>query len=375
MHRPDSYGNAVWLYPGEAVFDRLAQTVIARHGEEGLRGAVFIDPYAEQPYLFHVALSSVEQEAVSATDGAGARLLESRLVGMRQSADGDIGAWPVERLLLLRGWPDFAPGREPLAISAHNRVAQAEEFARDQVLEELVQAQRQRILADLPDRRAYIGRGYDFLAAELAARRAKLAADLRAGDANARGELPGVKERQRSLNAARRGRLAELEAEADRVRAGEFAFLAHVLAAPAGSGDISAQFDVQVERVAMEVAVSYEESRGARVRDVSRPELARRAGLPDWPGFDILSVDPGNGSRNIEVKGRARAGAVGISDNEWAAACNLRGSYWLYVVFDCDTSHPRLVRVRDPFGKLLASSRTSNSYTVNAEALYGAAEE
>ena len=75
------------------------------------------------------------------------------------------------------------------------------------------------------------------------------------------------------------------------------------------------------------------------------------------------------------MKGRARAGAVGISDNEWAAACNLRGSYWLYVVFDCDTSHPRLVRVRDPFGKLLANSRTSNSYTVNAEALYGAAEE
>ena len=173
VHRPDSYGNAVWLYPGEAVFDRLAQTVIARHGEEGLRGAVFIDPYAEQPYLFHVTLSSVEQEAVSAMDGVGARLLESRLVGMRQSADGDIEAWPVERLLLLRGAPDFAPGREPLAVSAQHLVAQAEGFARDQVFEELVQAQRQRILADLPDRRAYISRGYDFLAAELAARRAK----------------------------------------------------------------------------------------------------------------------------------------------------------------------------------------------------------
>ena len=64
--------------------------------------------------------------------------------------------------------------------------------------------------------------------------------------------------------------------------------------------------------------------------------------------------------------------AVEISDNEWAAACNLRCDYCLYVVFDCATSHPRLVR--DPFGKLLASSRSSNSYTVNVEALYGAAE-
>ena len=156
---------------------------------------------------------------------------------------------------------------------------------------------------------------------------------------------------------------------------GTFEFLAHALVAPARDPDIVEQFDVQVERVAMEVATSFEENRGARVQDVSRPEMARRAGLPDWPGFDILSVSPGNESRNIEVKGRARAGAVEITDNEWAAACNQRNDYWLYVVFDCATPHPRLVvRVRDPFGKLLANSQSSNSYTVNAEALYGAAE-
>ena len=47
---------------------------------------------------------------------------------------------------------------------------------------------------------------------------------------------------------------------------------------------------------------------------------------------------------------------------------------WWYVVIDCATPHPRLIRVRDPFGKLLANSRASNSYTVNAEALYAAAE-
>ncbi len=378
VHKPDLHGNAVWLHPGEPVFDRLAQTVIVRHGEQGLKGAVFIDPYAEEPYLLHVALASVEQEAISREDGTtavGARLLESLLVGLRQNAEGLIDEWPVERLLLLRGAPGFAPGREPLAALARNLVAQAGEFAHNQVLEQIVQAQRQRIRDDLPARQAYISRGYDFQAAELAARRANLVADLRAGDQNARRELDRVKERQRSLNAARRRRLAELEAEADNVRAGEFEFLAHALVVPARDPEIVEQFDVQVERVAMEVATSFEESRGAHVQDVSRPEMARRAGLPDWPGFDILSVDYGSEDRNIEVKGRARAGAVEITDNEWAAACNLRGDYWLYVVFDCATSHPRLVRVRDPFGKLLANSRASNSYAVNAEALYGAAEQ
>ena len=48
-----------------------------------------------------------------------------------------------------------------------------------------------------------------------------------------------------------------------------------------------------------------------------------------------------------------------VSENEWAAACNLRDRYWLYVVFDCGTPRPRLVKVRDPFGRLLARAKGS----------------
>ena len=370
-------GVRAWMHPGEPVFDRLANEIILQYRADGLRGAVFVDPYADEPYLFHVALASVEQAAQPEVDGLtanNARLLDMRLVGLRQNADGAVEEWPVERLLLLKGAPDFAPGRERLAILAGKLVADAEVFIRDVVCEQLVQAQRQRIVADLPSRRDHISRGYRFQEAELAALRNNLLAAARDGDVNARRELEEVKTRQRSLNAVRGRRLAELDAEVENVRAGEFEFLAHALVVPESDPDTVEQFDLQVEKVAMEVAASFEESRGARVQDVSRPDLARRVGLPDWPGFDILSLHPGAATRNIEVKGRARAGAVEISDNEWAAACNLRGDYWLYVVFDCATPHPRLVRVRDPFGKLLANSKSSNSYTVNVEALYEAAE-
>ncbi len=370
-------GVRVWMHPGEPVFDRLANEIILQYRDDGLRGAVFVDPYAGEPYLFHVALASVEQAAQPEVDGLTAnnvRLLDMRLVGLRQNADGAVEEWPVERLLLLKGEPGFAPGRERLAILASKLVADAEAFIRDVVCEQLAQAQRQRIVADLPSRRDHISRGYRFQEAELAALRNNLLAAARDGEVNARRELEEVKTRQRSLNAVRGRRLAELNAEVENVRAGEFEFLAHALVVPESDPDTVEQFDLQVEKVAMEVAASFEERRGARVQDVSRPDLARRAGLPDWPGFDILSLHPGEATRNIEVKGRARAGAVEISDNEWAAACNLRGDYWLYVVFDCATPHPRLVRVRDPFGKLLANSRSSDSYTVNVEALYGAAE-
>ena len=64
-----------------------------------------------------------------------------------------------------------------------------------------------------------------------------------------------------------------------------------------------------------------------------------------------------------------------MSDNEWANACNLRGGYWLYVVFDCATPRPRLVRVRDPFGKLLARGRESLVYNISPSELIEAAEK
>ncbi len=109
----------------------------------------------------------------------------------------------------------------------------------------------------------------------------------------------------------------------------------------------------------MKIAQAFEEAAGAKVLDVHTPELARTAGLPDNPGFDLLSIRPENEKRAIEVKGRAGTGDIEVSANEWAKACNMRQGYWLYVVYDCATPNPRLVRVQDPFGSLLAKSKGS----------------
>ena len=38
---------------------------------------------------------------------------------------------------------------------------------------------------------------------------------------------------------------------------------------------------------------------------------------------------------------------------------NMRQGYWFYVVYDCATPNPRLVRVQDPFESLLAKSKGS----------------
>jgi len=91
----------------------------------------------------------------------------------------------------------------------------------------------------------------------------------------------------------------------------------------------------EVERIAMETAMEYECRRGWLPEDVSAENR----------GFDIISCHPENGHvRFIEVKGRATAGAIALTLNEYKTAERLRGDYWLYVVLDCSTK-PRLLRI------------------------------
>ena len=377
VYKPGSRDDAIWLHPGEPVFDSLSAAVRERLGAEGLRGAVFSDPYATQAYLFHIARVSVRQDPPA--DGSGEadgepQLVESRLVGLRQNSQGAVEECPVGHLLLLRGAGGIAPGGVPLATLARGMAGEAAFFLEEEVSEQIVQAHRQRRLDDLPGRLEFVNRGFDYQAAELAAARSSLREKTRAGDRQAAEELAKVRERQRNLNALRSRRLAELQAEPDLLRAGEAEFLVHALVVPTEEAGEAERYDADVEAIAMEVAAAYEEDLGAQVQDVSKPEKARRAGLPDWPGFDLLSRREGMEPRAIEVKGRAGSEGVEMSGNEWAKACNLRERYWLYVVFDCASPRPRLVRVRDPFSKLLVGERESRAFTITAGAVMEAAE-
>ena len=218
---------------------------------------------------------------------------------------------------------------------------EAADFLDEEVSEQIVQAHRQRRLDDLPRRLEFVNRGFDYQAAELAAARSSLREKAAAGDRQAAEELAKVRERQRSLNALRSHRLAELRSEPDLIRAGEAEFLVHALVVPAQDAGEVERYDADVEAIAMAVAAGFEKDRGAEVQDVSKPETWR--GGPDCPtgrASTFLSRREGSEPRAIEVKGRADTGGVELRENEWAKACNLRERYWLYVVFDCATPRP-----------------------------------
>ena len=376
LYKPHPDEMAIWVRPGEPIFERISELVRDKFSADGLRGAVFLDPYANQPYLFHLASVS----AVLDRESGAPVVLESRLVGIRQYVDGKIEECSVDHLLLLRGLPGYPPSRERIAQLARHLVPEAEHYIRGGVAENMAQGHRQRMMNNLSERISQTIRGLDHHAAELAAARVRLTRQLRMGSGvEAEIELSQVKRRQRSLSHVREKRIENLRNEPESIRAGESRTLVHALVVPSRNSKDRDKYDAQVEEVAVQVATAYETGFGADVQDVSTPDLARKAGLGDWPGFDLRSRRPANGdlpAQNlaIEVKGRAGEGGVEMTENEWRRASNLRDEYWLYVVLDCATDHPQLFRVRDPFGKFLARRRELTAFSFTEAEVIAAAE-
>ena len=396
VRRPAADEPCVWLHPGEPVFDALMDQVLRTYARDATRGGIFTDPKADAPYLFHLGLVSVEQEfgdggsadadpaAGETADSGEPRILERRLFGLRQEADGALTESPVEHLLLLHDAPEVAPGAAPLASQGVAMRAAAAAYAEHDLAARMVEERRAALRTELQERRRRISVGFDLRAADLAGRRAKLAAGAGAGDAAGAGagdaagagagELDAVKQEQRALSAERRLVLARTDTAPKRIVPGAVRFLAQALVLPSRASGERARYDARVEEIAVRIAAAWERERGSSVRDVSSPAAARLAGLPDWPGFDLLATPPDGDVRSIEVKGRAGRSAIQLEPNEWKQACHLEDRYWLYVVFDCATPEPRLVRVRDPFRRLLANRRESSAWVVSARSLMDAAE-
>jgi SNF2 family DNA or RNA helicase len=357
LAKPPAVNGHIFLRPGQPLFDRLRSLFCERFADEARRGAVFVDPYAARPYLVHLARVSVRRRADAALLALHRQeLLETRLIGLRQDADGVLRDCPLEQLLLLRGIPEVPSAARDAAEGAPAACDLAA-TALDRMAHDRAEARRRQMEDDLPARLDFVARGYAYQDAELAAARARLAERARGGDARARVEWERVKKRQQALAARKEQALAVLRREPLLVEADDVTFVAHALVVPSADPEDRRRHDEGVEALAVRLAWAFEEDAGARVQDVSTPPLAVAAGLTPSPGFDLLATRPDGTRLAIEVKGRSGTGEVELTENEWVQACNHRDRYWLYVVFDCATPSPRLLRVQDPFGKLLVRAR------------------
>jgi superfamily II DNA or RNA helicase len=102
--------------------------------------------------------------------------------------------------------------------------------------------------------------------------------------------------------------------------------------------------DDEIERIAVQEVIAFEEARGCKVESVEEEDR----------GFDLISRKPHPEDpqtaievRFIEVKGRAVVGEVALSNNEYKTAQRLKKDYWLYAVFNCSLK-PEVNIVQDP---------------------------
>ena len=360
LTKPQDSESSVFLFPGEPFFDRLRSFVCERFREAALQGGVFVDPYTLKPYLFHLAVVTVIRQADSQIPAfSRPELVECRLIGLKQEENGSIESCAVEQLLLLRGGQGVPPDAYGLVVKATASRDQALHFSLNQIAGGMVAERRQSLESTMGERFDFIARGYDYQDAELAAARARLSDKVRAGDPKAKGDVTKIRERQRTLATRKEAAMTVLRREPELIVPGEVTFLAHALVVPTSDPEDRKRHDADVETRAVQIAWAFETSAGATVQDVSTPDKAVLAGLVPHPGFDLFSARFGEEKRAIEVKGRAGEGDIELTENEWVQACNHRERYWLYVVFDCATPNPRLMRVQDPFEKLIVKAKGS----------------
>ncbi len=318
--------------------------------------------------MFHLGVIEVVRKAAPNLDGLRSdEPVEYRLAAMRQGETGQIEQCPIEHLLLLRSGDGVPLAVRAFAGTGQNASEQAAAYASQAIADPIACQHRNALLQTLPEREKFIESGYRYEEDMLLAQRVIKAAQAREGNAKAAADLERIKERQRALGTLKDQALAAMRNEPELISAGEVNFLAHALVIPSADPEDRKRHDAEVEKIAVGIASEYEREQGWTARDVSTPPLARAAGLTDYPGFDILSSRPAFGAtrqtstvfeeRAIEVKGRAAIGDIELTENEWSRACNLSDRYWLYVVYKCGTPYPRLLRVRDPFRRLIATPK------------------
>src|SRR5262249_3768791 len=98
--------HAIYLHPGEPVYEAVVTLLLGRFGDNAERGAAFLDPAAKAPYLFYLAKVPVVRERLDVREGhegetATLETVDETMVGVRRLGDGRCEEAPPHLLMEL----------------------------------------------------------------------------------------------------------------------------------------------------------------------------------------------------------------------------------------------------------------------------------
>ena len=324
---------AEFVAPGHPLLEAIVQRLLTLCAPDMARGALFADPDGRRDGL----LWFLQVELRDGTDA----IAGQRLVCVYQPAGAPTDLRLVPPAVL---WDLVPSPPAPPLPEVWERGPEGEgpvlAFAVDAALEPY----RQELLAER-QREAAVKRKYGLRSLEqlLGESGAKL---MEYETRRAKGEdvpEPTIQHEERVKEdlLAKRRRLEEALRLETTLAPAEPRLIGVARVVPTDAADPALAEAPDIEAIGMRVALEYERAQGRSAEDVSAENL----------GYDIRSTVPDGAVRYIEVKARARTGAIALTPNEWLMAQRLGREYWLYVVEHAATA-AELYVVQDPAAKL-----------------------
>jgi hypothetical protein len=329
-----------WVTPGHPLFETVREDVTERVRDDLLRGSVFFDLHSEQPYRLDVFTAAVK-------DGRG-NCLHRRLFVVRADRDGTLAVKQPTIFLDLALAPKGASVPDDAGLP--DREAAERALIEDK---DGLNAFLAKVAAEREHETDTIAQHIDISLNELIHRQNLKLAELvelqQSGDTSPllAANLKQAEDRIDELNGRLERRQHELQQERQ-CTIGDIQHIGRAWALPhperTSPGIAPMVRDDEIERVAVQAVMAYEEARGWQVESVEDQNR----------GFDLIARKPHPEDpktcievRFIEVKGRAKVGEVALTTNEYKTAERLKKDFWLYVAFNCG-SKPELHLVQDP---------------------------
>jgi hypothetical protein len=309
--------------------------------ESFARGALLVDPNLARPQNIWLVRSTIEDGRVEARK----RIAHERLVIV---AEDHMGVRFCSPSYLLNCVPPESLGTPDISRS-ESKLVQA--WAYEQVTEKQLRTVQNDRAEECKLRQEYLETAFQDLIAELQVELTELQQQNLLGEDNSE-EIEQLQLRVDELIARKEDRLMELD-QMLRLSGSLPEIVAQAIVAPAPAAilqddevtakkGVAMRRDDEVERIAMDVVMRYERSRGWSPYDVSQ----------DGEHYDIRSEGENGEKRFIEVKGRSQTGAIMVTSAEVDKLKQLGERAWLYVVTFCKSEKPLLHIIQDPFSKL-----------------------
>ena len=326
------------MSPGNKIFDALIEVVLNTYRKDMMKGTILVSAEALQPHYTFVIKSQIKNQQ---SNGKNENIAAESLHIISQYKNNEFTKNSVTKLLDLQAPSFYAKKIAPQTPINKNEI---EVWAYENITEPQLQQTQTKINKEISQRKQYIENAFKQQLLQKSNDIAKISYKA-FQDQKAREELHKITLQKENLSQKRNERLAMLSQKA-KLLSMPPQMLGGAYIVPLSDVEYKKHYgmkrDEEAEKIAMQVAILYEQNNNRKPIDVSANNV----------GYDIKSTDRYDFKRYIEVKGRvSNTTQVMLSENEFNILSQLGEIGWLYIVANCKTK-PKLYCIQNPTNKL-----------------------